>query len=90
MDLGTAVLDVDRRHISLVYHEHRDVRIDVAVDRSPHPRAAFDKAGSTTDQIVEAAGGLCWVEVQRNRRAVREQVQLLAGLWRHRYVGTLR
>src|SRR5688500_12129863 len=90
MHLGTAVLDVYQRHVSLADHEHRHVRIEVAVDRPPHPRTAFDEAGSATDQIVEASGGLRRVEAERGWRAVREQLQLLARLRWHLYVGALR
>jgi hypothetical protein len=65
MHLGTAVLDVDQRHVPLAYHEHRDVRVEVTVDRPPHTWTAFDKPGSTTDQIVESAAGLRRLEAER-------------------------
>ena len=44
---------------------HPDSGVVGPIDRSPHSRATFDEARSTTDQTVEASGGLRLVEAER-------------------------
>src|SRR5215203_3678201 len=90
MNLAAVVVDVDHNDIALAYHVHRKVRVQAAVDRPPHPRAALDEAGSAADPVVESAGGVSWVEVDGGWCAVRQQVELVGGLGRHRYIGARR
>src|SRR5688572_22829712 len=90
MHFAAVVLDVHQHHVTLAYHIHRDIWIKVAVDRPPHARSAFHKAGSAINQIVEPAAGLSWIKAQRGRRAVRQQVQLGVGVRWRRNVGALR
>jgi hypothetical protein len=56
MHLPATVLNMHQGHIALAHHEHRDVRIDMAVDRPPHPRAAPNKSRPTPDQISRISG----------------------------------
>src|SRR5215211_3753996 len=67
MHLAAAVLDVYHDDIALTHDVHRDVREEVSVDRPPHARAAFYKAGSTTNQIVEPSGGVGRIKAEWGR-----------------------
>src|SRR6478609_5991033 len=86
MHLATAVLYMRYDNVALAYDEHRDIWIDVAVDRPPHPWATADKSGSTSDHVVEPASWPGGVEAERCRRPVRQRVQLPAKLRRCRRV----
>src|SRR5688500_11881422 len=76
MHLATVVVDVHGHDVALSDHVHRNMGIEVPVDRPPQPGPATDEAWSAPDRVVETPVGLRRVEAHRGWASVAQEIEV--------------